>query len=131
MAPIPEKYRDLLERPVIVALATVLESGQPQVHPVWADLEGEYIRINTVAGRAKHRNMEERPLVTVLAVDPDDPFRWLEVRGKVEKTCFEGADAHIDKLAKEYMGVDVYPGHTPENKRLIAYVKPTRVIASG
>lgn len=131
MATIPEEYRDLLEGPVVVSLATVMADGQPQVHPVWADFDGEYVRLNTGAGRAKHRNMEERPQVTVLAVDPQNPFRWLEVRGKVVKTDLEGADAHIDKLAKDYLGADVYPGHTPDEDRIIAYVEPTRVIASG
>jgi PPOX class probable F420-dependent enzyme len=131
MATIPEEYRDLLDGPVVVSLATVLADGQPQVHPVWADFDGEYVRLNTGAGRAKHRNMEDRPHVTVLAVDPQNPFRWMEVRGKVVKTDLDGADAHIDKLAKDYLGVDVYPGHTPDEDRIIAYVEPTRVIASG
>jgi PPOX class probable F420-dependent enzyme len=131
MASIPDKYRDLLDGPVVVSLATVLEDGQPQVHPVWADFDGEHVRLNTGAGRAKHRNMEERPQVTVLAVDPENPFRWLEVRGEVVKTSKEGADAHIDKLAKDYLGVDVYPSHTPDEERIIAYLEPTRVLASG
>jgi PPOX class probable F420-dependent enzyme len=131
MATIPEEYRDLLEGPVVVSLATVLADGQPQVHPVWADFDGKHVRLNTGAGRAKHRNMEERPQVTVLAVDPQNPFRWMEVRGKVVKTDLDGADAHIDKLAKDYLGADVYPGHTPDEDRIIAYVEPTRVIASG
>ena len=131
MATIPEEYRDLLDGPVVVSLATVLADGQPQVHPVWADFDGEHVRLNTGAGRAKHRNMEERPQVTVLAVDPQNPFRWMEVRGKVVKTDLDGADAHIDKLAKDYLGADVYPGHTPDEDRIIAYVEPIRVIASG
>lgn len=131
MATIPDQYRDLLDRPVVVSLATVLEDGQPQVHPVWADFDGTYVRLNTGTGRAKYRNMEERPQVTVLAVDPENPFRWIEVRGKVAKTSKAGADAHIDKLAKDYLGVDEYPGHTPDEERIIAYVEPTRVTASG
>jgi PPOX class probable F420-dependent enzyme len=131
METIPEKYRDLLDRPVMASLATTLSDGQPQVHPVWADFDGQYIRLNTGAGRAKHRNMEERPQVTVLVIDPENPFRWMEVRGKVTKVSKEGADAHIDKLAKDYLDADVYPGHTPDEDRIIAYVEPTRVLASG
>ncbi len=131
VAKVPNEYRDLLDRPVVVGLATVLDDGQPQVHPVWADFDGEHIRVNTGAGRAKHRNMEERPQVTILAVDPDNAFRWLEVRGTVTKTSTDGADAHIDKLAKDYLGVDTYPGHTPDEDRIICYVKPTRVVAAG
>lgn len=131
MVTIPEEYKDLLDGPVVVSLATIMADGQPQVHPVWADFDGEHVRLNTGAGRAKHRNMEERPQVTVLAVDPQNPFRWMEVRGTVVKTDLEGADAHIDKLARDYIGADIYPGHTPDEDRIMAYVKPTRVIASG
>jgi PPOX class probable F420-dependent enzyme len=131
MASIPDQYRDLLDRPILVALATIQPDGQPQVHPVWADFDGTHIRLNTGEGRRKHLNMEERPQVTVLSVDPENPFRWMEVRGTVANVSTEGADAHIDKLAKDYMGVDVYPGHTPDENRIICYVEPTRVIASG
>jgi PPOX class probable F420-dependent enzyme len=131
METIPETYRDLLDRPVMASLATIMSDGQPQVHPVWADYDGKYLRLNTGAGRAKHRNMEERPQVTVLVIDPENPFRWMEVRGKVTKVSKEGADAHIDKLAKNYLGVDVYPNHTPDEDRIIAYLEPTRVLASG
>jgi PPOX class probable F420-dependent enzyme len=131
MATISDQYRDLLDRPILVALATIQPDGQPQVHPVWADFDGTHIRLNTAQGRRKHLNMEERPQVTVLSVDPDNPFRWMEVRGTVARVSTEGADAHIDKLAKDYLGVDVYPGHTPDETRIICYVEPTRVIASG
>lgn len=131
MATIPDEYRDLLDGPVIVSLATVMGDGQPQVHPVWADFDGQHVRLNTVAGRPKHRNMEERPQVTVLVIDPENPFRWMEVRGRVVKTDTEGADAHIDKLAKDYLGVDEYPGHSPDMERVLAYIEPTRVIAAG
>jgi PPOX class probable F420-dependent enzyme len=131
MAKIPNEYRDLLDRPVLVSLATIQPDGQPQVHPVWADLDGEYVRLNTGKGRRKHLNMEERPQVTVLAVDPENPFRWIEIRGTVRNVSTEGADAQIDKLAKDYLGVDVYPNHTPDEERIICYLEPERVIASG
>jgi len=131
MATIPEAYRDLLERPILVSMATIQPDGQPQVHPVWADYDGTHLRLNTGKGRRKHLNMEERPQVTVLAVDPDNAFRWVEVRGTVTSITEEGAVAHIDKLAKDYLGVDVYPNHTPDESRIICYVEPTRVVAYG
>lgn len=131
MSKIPNEYRDLLDRPILVSLATVQPDGQPQVHPVWADFDGEYVRINTAEGRRKHLNIEARPQVTVLAVDPENPFRWMEVRGTVTKVTSEGGDAHIDKLANDYLGVEVYPNHTPDETRIICYVEPTRVIAAG
>lgn len=132
MATVPKEYRDLLdERPVLVSLATVQPDSQPQVTPVWIDMEGEQLRINTVAGRQKHTNMVERPLVTVLAIDPDNAFRYIEVRGKVTKIVEEGANAHIDALAKKYIGADVYPFHNDVDTRVIVYVEPTKVFASG
>jgi PPOX class probable F420-dependent enzyme len=131
MAKIPNEYRDLLDGPILVSLATIQPDGQPQVHPVWADFDGEYVRLNTGKGRRKHLNMEERPQVTVLAIDPENPFRWIEIRGTVRNVSTEGADAHIDKLAKDYLGVDVYPNHTPDEERIICYLEPERVIASG
>ncbi|HUG16790.1 MAG TPA: PPOX class F420-dependent oxidoreductase [Thermomicrobiales bacterium] len=131
MATIPTEYRDLLDRPILVSLATIQPDGQPQVHPVWADLDGTHVRVNTAQGRRKHLNMQERPKVTVLVTDPDDAFRWMEIRGTVRKVATDGADAHIDKLARDYMGVEVYPNHRPDESRIICYVEPTRVIASG
>lgn len=131
MVEIPESHADLLEKPVIVSMATVQSNGQPQVTPVWADLEGGYVRINTVEGRQKHKNIVERPEVTVMAVDPENPFRYIEIRGKVARIESEGAIAHIDKLAKEYTGADEYPFKNPSETRVIAYLEPSRVHVGG
>jgi PPOX class probable F420-dependent enzyme len=132
MATIPQEYRDLLDtRPVLVSLATVQPDGQPQVTPVWIDMEGEQLRVNTAKGRQKHINMEQRPMVTVLATDPDNAFRYIEVRGRVTRITEEGGDAHIDRLAKKYLGVDSYPYRNPAETRIVCYIEPTRVIASG
>ena len=132
MAKVPQEYRDLLvERPVLVSLATVQPDGQPQVTPVWIDMEGDLLRVNTAKGRQKHVNMDERPMVTVLAIDPDNAFRYIEVRGRVTRITEEGGDAHIDTLAKKYLGADSYPYRNPAETRLVIYVEPTRVFASG
>ncbi len=128
MVPIPDQYRDLLQAPVTVSLATVLPSGQPQVTPVWCDMEDGYIRINTAAGRQKHKDMVERPRVTLMALDPTNPYRYLEVRGRVARITEEGGDAHIDKLAKDYMGVERYPDHDPTSTRVICYIEPEKVL---
>lgn len=130
MLSIPESHVDLLVRPVVVALATVQQDGQPHVTPVWADLKNGYIRINTAAGRQKWTNLLSRPQVTVLAIDPTDPYRWMEIRGKVASHTEEGADEVINLLAKKYLGVDVYPGHTPDETRVTFLIEPTRVITS-
>src|SRR6476660_7977128 len=102
MVEIPASHRDLLERPILVSLATLLPDGQPQVTPVWCDFDGTYIRINTLAGTRKHRDMRERPRVTILAIDPTDPYRYLEVRWRVVAIENEGAEAHMDALADAY-----------------------------
>jgi PPOX class probable F420-dependent enzyme len=130
MARIPDDFRDLLERPILVSLATVMPDGQPQAHPVWADIVDGNVRINTVVGRAKYNNMKERPRVTVLVMDPDDPQRWMEIRGTVSGESLEDGNAGIDKLSRDYVGTD-YTDHRPENTRVNIYIEPTRVLTSG
>ena len=131
MATIPEQYLDLFERPVLVSLATVMPDGQPQVTPVWGDFDGAQIRINTAAGRQKHKNMAERPQVTVMLLDPENSQRYIEVRGEATTISPEGADAHIDALAKKYIGADTYPFRNPAETRLICYIEPQKVTAQG
>ncbi|HEX8996424.1 MAG TPA: PPOX class F420-dependent oxidoreductase [Ktedonobacterales bacterium] len=128
---IPDTYRDLLEKPVIVSLATTLPDGSVTVTPVWRDFDGSHIRINTDARRLKYQNMVQRPTVTVLAVDPENPYRYLEVRGKVTHTSAEGASEHIDKLSQDYTNVQPYPWHTDDEQRVICYIEPEKVIAHG
>lgn len=131
MAEIPQKYRDLLDRPIFVSLGTILPNGTIQVTPVWCDFDGTYIRINTSTNRQKYKDMVARPQVTVMAFDPDNPYRYMEVRGKVAWTSKEGADAHIDKLAHDYMGVDTYPYHNSAEQRVICYIEPEKVLAQN
>lgn len=130
-APIPENYRDLLEKPVFVSIATILPNGQPQVTPVWADYDGTYVRVNTSKSRQKYKDMRARPAVAVMAYDPSNPYRYLEVRGRVVKLTEDGAAEHIDKLAKDYMGKDRYPWHDPNDPRVLCLIEPEKVIAQG
>ena len=111
---IPDAAKDLLERPVVVSLVTLMPDNQPQATPVWIDYDGTHIIVNTARGRQKDRNMEERPQVTVLAIDPDNPYRYLEVRGKVVEITEEGALENINKLAKKYFGRDDFYAKQPE-----------------
>lgn len=129
-ARIPEAFYDLFERPVVVVLATVMPDGQPQVTPMWCDRHGDQIWVNSAIGRQKDRNMRARPQVTVLAVDPTNPYRWLEVRGRiVEVAMGEAAVAHIDRLTQKYMNRATYPLPAGE-QRCIYKIEPTRVNAS-
>ncbi len=127
---IPEAFYDLFERPVVVVLATVMPDGQPQVTPMWCDRHGDQIWVNSAIGRQKDRNMRARPQVTVLAVDPANPYRWLEVRGRIVETATGAAAvAHIDGLARKYMNVANYPLPAGE-ERCIYKIEPARVNAS-
>lgn len=128
MNTIPTEYRDLLDRPITVSLATLLGDGTPQVQPVWCSYDGKHILVNTEKGRQKYRNLSKRRSATVLAIDPQNDSRWLEVRGEVVEETEKGADAHIDQLAKLYLGLDKYPYHQPGDVRVMFRIAPRRVV---
>jgi PPOX class probable F420-dependent enzyme len=96
-----------------------MSDGPPQVQPVWCSFDGTHILVNTEKGRQKYRNMSRRPAVTILAIDPDDDTRWLEVRGTVVGQTEEGANEHIDALARLYLGVAKYPFHQAGDVRVL------------
>jgi PPOX class probable F420-dependent enzyme len=126
---VPEEYVEFFEKPIIASLSSVLADGQPQVNPVWCDYDGEYVRLNSAKGRTKDQNMRDRPQVTVLLINPENVFHWIEVRGTVTEITEEGGDAHIDALAKKYLGADSYPFRQPGEVRVMYKIKPTRVNA--
>ena len=101
---IPASHCDLVDAPPVAALTTLGSGGEPQTSVVWCDADGDTIRINTMRGFAKERNMRRDPRVTLLAYDPRDPDRYLEVRGIVVEMTEEGAVAHLDSLASRYLG---------------------------
>ncbi len=127
---IPEKALDLFQKPILAHLATIMPDGTPQVTPVWVDFDGTYILINTSKGRRKTLNMEKQPRVGLDIVDSENPFHWLSVRGHVTEITEQGADAHIDRMAKKYIGVDTYPNRQPDDVRVICKIAPDRVIAN-
>lgn len=127
---VPSSHLDLLTRPIVVSLVTVMPDGQPQATPIWVDVFEGKIRLNTVAGRQKDKNLRERPMATVLAIDPDNPYRWMEVRGKVVWES-EGDDREvIDKLSQDYVGTP-YAGHNDSDRRVTFHIAPERVVTSG
>jgi PPOX class probable F420-dependent enzyme len=128
---IPDSHRALLDGPIVVSLATRLESGQIQVQPVWCSYDGTHILVNTEKQRAKYRNLHARRPVTVLAVDPANVYHWIEVRGEVVDETEKGADAHIDQLAKLYLGQDKYPFGQPGDIRVLFRIAPRRVVTYG
>lgn len=128
---IPEKFRDLFIRQAFAHLATLMADGTPQVTPVWFDFDGTHIRINTAKGRVKDKNMRRNPKVALAIMDPHNPYRYLSVRGEVDEITEEGADAHIDALAKKYLGKDKYPFRQPGEVRVLCKIRPARISAFG
>jgi PPOX class probable F420-dependent enzyme len=128
---IPEPFKDLLAKVAYANLATVMPDGSPQVTPVWYDYDGEYLRINSAKGRIKDKNMRRDKRVAVSIQDPDNAYRYLALRGNVAEITEEGADAHIDSLAKKYLGKDKYPFRGPGEVRVIYKIRPEKVSTMG
>jgi len=123
-----DRYRDLLEqKKAFASLATVMPDGSPQVTPVWFDYSGGRIRVNTAKGRVKARNMQPGSRVSVMILDPDNPYRYVQIRGRVAAVTENGADAHIDALAKKYLGQDKYPFRQPGEVRVRYEIEPLAV----
>ncbi|PYM19539.1 MAG: PPOX class F420-dependent oxidoreductase [Candidatus Rokuibacteriota bacterium] len=131
MATIPEKYRDLFTKKAFAHLATVGRDGAPQVTPVWVDWDGTHVRFNTARGRVKDRKLRNNPRVALSIQDPDNPYRYLQVMGRVVEMTENGADPHIDALAKRYLGQDRYPFRQPGEVRVTVKVSPERVQGMG
>ena len=128
---IPEKFRDLFDKKAFAHVATLMPDGTPQVTPVWVDYDGQYVIINSARGRQKDRNLRRSPNVALSIQDPDNPYRYLEVRGPVVEITEDGADEHIDKMAKKYMGVDRYPGRSPGEVRVLYKIEPQHYTSMG
>jgi len=118
----------LLQEPQLGHVATVMPDGTPQVTPVWVDTDGVAVLFNTAKGRVKHRNLLLNPAVAISVADRQDDYRTVVVRGRAQ-IIEEGADAHIDKLAKKYLGVDSYPFRQPGEVRVIVRVVPLSKVA--
>jgi len=125
-AQLSEDHVALLRRPIFAHVATVMPDGRPQSTPVWIDTDGEAVIFNTARGRVKHRNIERNPAVAISVVDDQNPYQMLEIRGDAELVD-EGADEHIDAMAKKYLGKDKYPFGQPGEERVIVRVRPTAV----
>jgi PPOX class probable F420-dependent enzyme len=128
---IPDKYRDLFTKRAFASLATLMPDGRPQVTPIWCDLDGDLVIFNSAKGRQKDRNIRRDPRVSLAVIDPDNPYRYLEIRGRVVEITEEGADAQIDKLAKKYLGVDKYPYGQPGEVRVIYKIQPEHTNMMG
>jgi len=128
---VPENFKDLFEKKAFGQLATIMKDGTPQVTPVWLDFDGKHVRVNSALGRLKDKNVRRNPNVAISIQDPDNPYRYVAVKGKVEEITQDGADAHIDSLAKKYLGKDKYPFRQPGEQRVIYKIRPDRISTMG
>lgn len=127
---IPETHKDLLERPLIAHLATIRPDGTPQNNPVWFEWDGREVKISHTKARQKFRNVQAHPTAALSIVDPDDPYRYLEVRAEVAGIDDDPERAFIDHLSHLYMG-QPYPFHQPGDERVIIRLRPTGTSAMG
>jgi PPOX class probable F420-dependent enzyme len=125
------RYRDILDKKAFAHVATVGRDGTPQVTPVWVDFDGTHVRFNTARGRVKDRNLTSNPKIALTVQDPDNPYRYVQIRGRVTEMTEQGADAHIDALARKYIGQDRYPWRRPGEVRVMVKVVPERVQGMG
>lgn len=136
LARIPPSHVDLLERPLLAALTTRMPDGSLQTQPVWYDYDGSFVRINTMRGFRKERNMRADPRATVLILDPDDHGRWIEIRGYVELDGTNALD-HLDRLARRYAGASRYFGEcvpaacVETEVPVVARLAPARVVCDA
>ncbi len=128
---IPEKFKDLFTKQAFAHLATLMPDGSPQVTPVWFDYDGTHILINTAKARVKDKNMRHQKKVALSILDPENPYRHMTVRGEVVEITEEGADTHIDKMAKKYLGKDKYPYRQPGEVRVLYKIRPERIATMG
>jgi len=131
MAKLSEPVRKLLEEPNFGALATLMPDGAPQVSIVWVDTDGEHVIVNTAQGRQKPRNLERDPRVAISVVDRNNPYRQAAIRGRVVEVTEQNAEAHIDRMAKKYLGKDTYPFRGPGERRVLVKIEPTHVATNG
>jgi PPOX class probable F420-dependent enzyme len=124
---ITEPVAKLLQDKNFAFIATLMSNGSPQVTPTWVDAQDNIVLINTTETRLKHKNISRDPRVAVSVTDRNNPYNMVTIRGKVIEHTNQGADEHIDKLAKKYLGVDKYPMKSPDEKRIIVKIKPEKI----
>ncbi len=129
MAQIPASHQDIFEKLSFAHVATVNDNGTPQVTPVWVEYDGDHVLINSAKGRKKDRNLRANPEIALSVQDPDNPYRYVGIQGKIVEITEEGGYNHINKLSHKYGGKD-YPKN-PGEVRVIYKIEPSRVWTMG
>ena len=127
MAKIPERARVILDKKALAHVATLNEDGSPQVTPVWISTENGDVAINSAEGRLKPENLRRDGRVAISVTDPDNDYQPVLIRGRAKEITQEGADEHIDELAKKYLGEDEYPFRKPGEQRVKIVIEPEKV----
>jgi PPOX class probable F420-dependent enzyme len=121
---IPDSHKDILESTALAHVATLGPGGEPQSNPVWFDWDGEYVKFSQTKTRQKYRNVKRDPRIALSVVDPEDPYRYLEIRGVVERIDEDPDLAFINSMSKKYRGEDEYRNHRPGDERVVVFVRP-------
>jgi PPOX class probable F420-dependent enzyme len=122
--------REFLENPFVGIVTTLHPDGSPQSTVVWVDVDDDGPSINTAYGRVKPRNLQKDGRISLVVVDPSDPYRWVKINGN-STLVDDGADAQIDRLSKKYTGRDVYANRQPGEQRVTVRIAPTRIQSRG
>jgi PPOX class probable F420-dependent enzyme len=131
MKTLPDSVKRLIEGRVFANVATVMPDGTPQVTQTWVDHEGDLVIINTFEGSQKSRNVRRNTNVALTISDPTNPFNIATIRGRVNEVTFSGAEAHVDRMSKKYLGTDKYPGRIPGMKRVLIKIEARSIIPPG
>lgn len=128
---IPEEYKDLLEKKGFAHVATIGPKGEPQSNPVWFDWDGKNVLFSQTKTRQKVANLEDEPRIAISIQDPENPYRYLEIRGRVASVDEDTGNKFINSMAKKYMDKDEYPWHQPGDERVVVRVEPVHTSQMG
>jgi PPOX class probable F420-dependent enzyme len=129
MKTLPAEVKRLIEGKTYANVATLMKDGSPHVTQTWVDHDGDVVVINTFEGSQKHRNAVRNPKIALDVCDPADPYRMAVIRGLVKEVTFDGAEEHIDRMARKYLGQERYPMRRPGVRRVLIKIEPTHVVA--
>jgi PPOX class probable F420-dependent enzyme len=129
MQSLPDPVKSLIEEKSYANVATLMPDGSPQVTQTWVDHDGDTVIINTFEGSQKFRNVQRNPKIALDVCDAGNPFRVAMIRGVVKEVTFDGAEEHVDKMAKKYLNLEKYPNRQPGMRRVLIKIEPTHVSA--
>jgi PPOX class probable F420-dependent enzyme len=130
-AAIPATHADLLESKALAHVATIGPRGEPQVNPVWFGWDGQHLSFSQTTTRQKIKNLERDARIALAIVDPENPYRYLEIRGQVVRVDPDPEIEFINSMAQKYLGVERYPWHQPQDHRVVVVVEPRHTTQMG